>query len=116
MTTKKQITKKGLKNYTPATQSFADGFKGPKFNEGYDMYYDSNKAMSIIHKINVKDIKQVEAGLDGDWDCNSCTIYDSDGFHDYDVYEHSCWAKPIMRIEYKDGHTESFEVWRKSKQ
>jgi hypothetical protein len=105
----------GIKNYRPGSMSFSDGFLGPKGNVGYFMKLDIEKAKDIILSKNIQDIEDVVAGLDGDWEVNSQTIYDGSEFLDYDLYDHSCWAKPIMIINYKNKPSEMYEIWKKDK-
>ena len=49
--------------------------------------------------------------MDGGFSCNSTIIYDGENFFDYDAYEGSLWATPILIVEYEDGSNESFDCW-----
>lgn len=104
---------KSNKNYTPGTMSFSDGFLGPKGDVGFFMSVDNEKAKNIVSDLlkNGKKIESAVLGLDGDFSENSTTIYDGKQFHDYDAYEGSQWATPILIVNYKDGSNESFECW-----
>ena len=104
---------KSNKNYTPGTMSFADGFLGPKGDVGFFMSVDNEKARKIVSDLlkNGKEITSAELGLDGDFSENSTTIYDGKNFYDYDAYEGSQWATPILLVKYKDGSNEMFECW-----
>lgn len=103
-------------NYIPGSQSFADGFLGPKGNVGYMMYADYGKAKEIIEALLQTDRSIVDAtmGLDGDWDCNSTVIWDGE-FHEYDSHGSSIWAAPIMIVTFKDSPAEMYPVWSKTK-
>lgn len=104
---------KSKKNYTPGTMSFAEGFLGPIGDVGFFMNVDNEKALKIISNLlkSGRKIKSAELGLDGDFSENSTTIYDGSEFHDYDAYEGSQWATPILIVNYEDGSSESFECW-----
>jgi len=103
------------KNFIPGSQSFADGFLGPKGNVGFTMKFSMKKAKKIINSYNKNTINKVTAGLNGDYSENSCTIYDEHGYHNYDVYDHTVWAKPIIIIEFNDKPSEAYESWEKMK-
>lgn len=104
---------KSNKNYTPGTMSFASGFLGPRGDVGFFMNVDNEKAKQIVKELlnKGKKIESAKLGLDGDFSENSTTIYDGNQFHDYDAYEGSQWATPILIVNYKDGSNESFECW-----
>ena len=104
---------KSIKNYTPGTVSFAEGFLGPKGNVGFFMNVDNEKAKKIVSDLlkNGKEIKIAELGLDGDFYENSTIIYNEEKFYDYDAYEGSQWATPILLVTYKDDSNEMFECW-----
>ena len=99
------------KNYRPGSMSFAEGFLGPKGNVGYFMEFSIEKAKKIAEREGLQNIDKIEAGLDGDWGENSCTIYDSDGWHDYTAWHGSLWAIPIIQIEFKDKPMATFPSW-----
>ena len=104
---------KSIKNYTPGTMSFADGFLGSKGNVGFFMMVNNEKAKKIVSELlkNGKQIESAELGLDGDFSENSTTIYNGKNFYDYDAYEGSQWAIPILLIKYKNNSNEMFECW-----
>ena len=107
---------KAEKNYIPGSISFAEGFLGPSGPcKTYTMEYSHIKAQKIIEKLldEGADIVEATAGLDGDFRENSCIIYDSLGFHDYDVYSGSVWAEPIVVITFNDRPSETYSVWTK---
>lgn len=102
-------------NYVPGTQSFSAGFLGPRGDVGYKMVYNSSLAKAIIDTLIVdkREIDRVDAGLDGDWGENHCTIYDKEGFQDYGCWRDSIWAEPIIIVYFNDGPSEKFSVWEK---
>ena len=104
---------KSIKNYTPGTISFAEGFLGPKGNVGFFMNVDNEKAKQIVSELlkNGKKIKSADLGLDGDFSINSTVIYHGEKFYDYNAYEGSQWATPILIVNYEDGSNEMFECW-----
>lgn len=77
------------------------------------MNVDNEKAKQIVSELlkNKKEIKSADLGLDGDFSENSTTIYDGKKFYDYDAYEGSQWAMPILIVKYEDGSNEMFECW-----
>jgi len=100
-----------FKNETPKSISFAEGFLGSRGNVGFRMVYDSEKAIKFI-KENSDKIDYVVAGLVGDWNFNSSTIYENEEFEDYNCYDNSIWAKPSIRVFYKDGNNVTYECWK----
>ena len=104
---------KSNKNYTPGTMSFSAGFLGPRGDVGFFMNVDNEKAKKIVKELLNKGrkIKEAELGLDGDFSCNSTIIYNGENFFDYDAFEGSLWATPILIVEYEDGSNESFDCW-----
>lgn len=107
------------KNYLPSsTVSLASALFGPPYDLGFFMIFSQKKAREIIKKLLSKGRKITEAyaGLDGDWNENNCLIYDGKKFHKYDAYEGSCWATPILIINFDDGPSEAYEVWAKKAQ
>jgi hypothetical protein len=109
-------------NYKPGSISFADGFLGASAlgrqkHEEHTMVYDHKKALSILDKLDKDHIINVECGLDGDWGCNSQTIYDKKEGYDNDIWFHdaSTWATPIMIVNYDDRPSETYEVYKKLK-
>lgn len=104
-----------MKNYIPKSIGFADGFMGPRGDVGYSMILDFDKAKEIIniHLRNGRKILNADAGLDGDWTWNSQTIFDGKDFIPYTLHPDSIWAKPIMIINFEDGPSETFEIWKR---
>jgi len=102
-------------NYIPGSISFADGFMGPKGNVGFFMKYSHEKTKEIINGLLSKGrkITQASAGLDGDWVENNCTVFDGKDFIEYDVWDSSTWASPILIVDFSDGPSETHEVWTK---
>lgn len=100
-------------DYTPGTQTFGEGFSGPKGNVGFTMVFSQKKAKKIANKHKGKEIVEIVAGLDGDFSENCCTIYDGLTWRKYDCWDHSIWATPIIQVEFKDGTIETFECWEK---
>ena len=102
-------------NYRPGSMSFADGFLGPKGDVGFFMIADMDKAKEIVNELlkQGKDILDVEMGLDGDWGVNSECIWSNGKFFDYDAYNNSCWAAPIIIVNYADGSNEAYDTWKK---
>jgi len=101
------------KNYTPGSMSFVSGFMGTRGDVGFFMKADFKKAKKIINTLlkQSKEIEDVEMGLDGDWECNSMVVWENGSFEEYDCYEESQWAEPIIIVNYKDGSNESFPAW-----
>lgn len=109
-----EITVKAT-NYHPKSITFEEGFLGPKGNVGYSMVADWNKAKSIIEKLisEGRNIIGVYMGLDGDWNENSMIVYENGCFYEYDLWQDSIWAEPILIVYYEDGTTEAYSVWNK---
>lgn len=103
-------------NYTPGSMSFSDGFNGPRGNVGFTMVYDEEKAKKIINKLlsEKRNIDFAKVGLDGDWDCNSDTLYSENEFNETYFHDNSIWATPIMIVNFFDSPSECYEVWSKS--
>jgi len=101
------------KNYIPGSQRFAAGFLGPRGDVGYFMKFSMDKAKEISRNFDLNEIESIEAGLDGDFGENSCTIYENKEWKEYDVYEESIWATPIIIIKFKQSPMETFECWIK---
>jgi hypothetical protein len=101
------------KNYHPGTQSFAAGLLGPKGDVGFQMVADQEKAHQIIKTLieEGRKVDYAEMGLDGDWEVNSCAVYEDGKYKDYDSYGSSQWAPPILIIHFKDGASEMYPVW-----
>jgi len=98
------------KNYMPRSQSFADGFLGPKGDVGFVMEFDLEKAKTI----DTTDVEEIEAGLDGDFEVNSQTIFENGKWvKETYFYDHSIWATPIILVKYKNKPMEAFECWKK---
>ena len=106
-------------NYIPGSMSFAEGFLGAGGDVGFNMVADWGKAKAIITDLLTqgKNIDNVQMGLDGDWDCNSMTIWEAGVFDEYNCWHSSQWAEPIMIVNYKDKPSETYSVWyRQEKQ
>ena len=103
------------KNYTPGSMSFAEGFMGPKGDVGFMMVADWSQAKEIIEKLisQGKNIDTVEMGLDGDWSCNSMVIWENGEFTEYNCWNSSRWAEPIIIVNYKDEPSETYSVYEK---
>ena len=103
------------KNYIPSSISFAEGFMGPKGDKGFIMTADWDKAKSTIEKLisEGRNIDNVVMVLDGDWDCNSMTVWEGGEFTEYDCHNGSIWAEPIIIVNYKDAPSETYSVWEK---
>lgn len=102
------------KNYKPGTQSFADGFLGPKGDVGFSMIFSYEKAKRIVESFGSDNVAKVIAGLDGDFSENSQEIYNGKEWvekRDLDFYRNSIWATPIILVEFKDKPQEAFECW-----
>ena len=50
------MARKFKENYIPGSQSFAEGFLGPKGNVGFIMLVDEKKAKKIIEELKLEDI------------------------------------------------------------
>jgi hypothetical protein len=101
------------KNYIPDSMTFGAGFFGPRGNVGFQMKFSDLKAKEIAESLDLNDIEEIEAGLDGDFTENSCIIYNKDGWKPYNAWESSQWAKPIILIKFKNKPMEAFECWEK---
>jgi len=103
------------RNYTPGSMSWAAGFGGPRGNVGYMMNADFGKAKSIIKKLisDGRSIESADMGLDGDWAENSMTVWNGGKFFEYNRHGGSCWAEPILIVNYADGNSETYSVWTK---
>lgn len=103
------------KNYTPGSMSWEDGFCGPRGNVGFTMLADYEKAKLIVDELikSGKAIERAEMGLDGDWGENSQTIFDGANYFQYEMYDHSIWAEPILIVFYPDGSNEVYSIWNK---
>lgn len=103
------------KNYIPQSISFAEGFLGPKGNVGFLMVADYKKAEQIVNDIlsDGAEIDNVVMGLDGDFECNSSTIYKDGKFHNYEAHESSQWAEPIIIINFRDRPSEAYSCYSK---
>ncbi len=101
------------KNYVPGSISFSDGFGLNRKLGDFVKYVDGEKARYIIKKLlsEDKEIDSAELGLDGDFNCNSTTIYYDGDFFEYDAYEGSQWAEPILIVNYCDGSNEAYSCW-----
>lgn len=103
------------KNYNPGSISFADGFMGCGFRGGdVQMYADYKKAKNIVKQLIAegRNIESVEMGLDGDWQCNSMTIWEDGKFDKYDCWGDSNWAEPIIIVNFTDAPSETYAVWK----
>lgn len=102
-------------NYIPGSMSFGEGMLGPKGDVGFIMEYSDSKARAIIQQLldEGRNIVEAMAGLDGDWNINSCCVFDGKDFHEYDVHEGSQWATPILIVIFSDADSEMYEVWDK---
>ena len=114
---KKEMKKLSLgKNYVPESMSFLEGFLGPKGDVGFEMHFDYDKAKKIARHFKKEDIKEIEAGLDGDFEINSQVIYENNKWTDeIEFFDYSVWANPIILIKFKNKPTEAFECWKKQK-
>jgi len=97
-------------NYIPGSISFAEGFAGPKGDVGFRMEFSMEKAKQIAKELGENNIKEIDAGLDGDWRENSCTIFDGT-WKEYTAYKGSIWATPIIIVKFKDKPAETFECF-----
>ena len=84
--------------------SFAEGFMGPRHDDGVLHTYDHKKAVKIAKEAikSEPDIVEIRAGLDGDWNCNNDILWKGKFFVP-DFYKESCWAKPSLLFIYRDG-------------
>jgi hypothetical protein len=106
------------KNYRPGSISFAARFWGPQGDVGFFMVADQEKAHQIVKELIAtgRKVTYAEMGLDGDWNVNSCTVYEGGEYKDYDAHGSSQWAEPIMIVNFSDGSSETYSVWtRKEK-
>jgi len=101
-------------NYVPKSMSFSEGFLGPKGDVGYTMVADLEKAKKLVDTLDAS-IEDAVIGLDGDFECNSQSIFDENGNVVTDLWIHnsSCWAQPILVITYKDRPSETYECFKK---
>jgi len=107
------------KNYAPGAISFSDGILTGRVRSEIaaaagrsSMEVDAAKARKIVEGLlATRSIERAELGLDGDWDCNSCVIWDGE-FHDYDAYHGSMWATPTLIVYFHDGPNEAYECWK----
>lgn len=109
------MTKDGVKkNYIPGSVGFMPDRS--LFNHmGFMMCADWKVAKKII-KDKIKegrDIERVEMGLDGDWAYNSMVVWEDNEFTEYNCWQSSDWAPPMVIIYYKDGRSEAFPVWNR---
>src|SRR5687768_11537117 len=97
-------------NYYPGSISFSEGFLGPKGDVGFFMVADQTQAHNIIKSLIAqgRNVTSAEMGLDGDWQENSCTVYEDGEYEDYDAYDHSQWAEPILIVNFSDGPSETY--------
>jgi len=113
----KTLQKSFAGNYTPGSISFMDGLCNPGEGRRKDfmMRLDFDKAKEIIKRLKKegRKIKDAEAGLDGDWSCNSQYIYDGKKYTDYDLHSSSDWATPILLVTFYGGENEAYEIWSK---
>ena len=109
------MARKFKENYIPGSQSFAEGFLGPKGNVGFIMLVDEKKAKKIIEELKLEDrgITEATLGLNGDWQENNTVIYKDGEFKKYDAYFGSCWAKPILIVEFTDIPSRTYQCWKK---
>lgn len=99
-------------NYIPGSISFAAGFFGARGDVGFNMVADYDKAKSIIADLlsQGRNIDNVQMGLDGDWDCNSNTIWENGEYFEYTSWDSSQWAEPIIIVNFKDTPSETYPV------
>lgn len=102
-------------NYIPGSISFSAGFLGPRGNVGFQMVYDHNKAIEIIDQLKSdnRKITSKTVGLDGDFQENNSEINDA-GELEYDFWQKSTWAEPILIVNFEDAPSETYSVWRKA--
>lgn len=100
-------------NYIPSSISFTAGFFGPKSDVGFVMVADQDQAHGIIKSLiqQGRNVTDAQMGLDGDWDCNSCTVYEDGEYKDYTEWDNSMWAEPILIVNFSDGPSETYPVW-----
>ena len=100
------------KNYTPESMSFAAGFFCTRTGD-FAMFVDNEKSHKIIKQLlsQGKQIESAELGLDGDFNCNSTTVFSEGDFFNYDAHEGSLWAEPILVVNYLDGSNEVYSCW-----
>lgn len=103
---------KAKTNYIPGSISFSEGFLGPKGDVGFFMVADQEQAHQIIKSLidQGRKVTDAQMGLDGDWSCNSCTIYEDGVYSDYTEYGSSTWATPILIVNFSDGPSETYPV------
>lgn len=104
-------------NYIPGSISFAEGFLGPKFSNGYLMVLDRKKANKIIKSLLKEERNIIDAtiGLDGDWRENNELIYVDKKFHkdEFECYPCSLWATPKLIVTFTDEPSRTYEIWKK---
>jgi hypothetical protein len=112
---KPAMTEVREKNYYPGSISFASGFLGPQGDVGFFMVADVTIAHNIIKSLlsEGRRITYADMGLDGDWRENSCTVYESGEYKDYDAYGESQWAEPLMIVYFSDSPSETYSVWHR---
>ena len=100
-------------NYYPGSISFSEGFLGPKGDGGFTMVADQTQAHQIIKSLIEQGRKVTDAdmGLDGEWSCNSCSVYENGEYADYTEWGSSQWAEPILIVNFSDGPSETYPVW-----
>lgn len=105
------------KNYIPGSMGFGEGFTAGLFqtkgNVGYFMEFSDEKAKEIASLLNIEDIEEIVAGLDGDFMENNCVIYKDGKWTPYSAWHGSIWAKPIILVKFKNAPMEAFECWEK---
>ncbi len=102
-------------DYIPESMSFFEGFLGPKGDVGFFMVADWEKAKKIINQLLAqgRNIQSVRMGLDGDWLENSTVVWSDGIFYEYDCYDLSQWAEPIIVVTYTDRPSETYSCWKK---
>ena len=102
------------KNYNPGSIGFMDGLMPQFRSRGVFMAADWEKAKAIIEQLisQERNVEKVEMGLDGDWQYNSMVVWEEGEFTQYDCYEGSDWAEPIILVYYKDAPSEAYSVWK----
>jgi hypothetical protein len=101
--------------YVPETMSFSEGLLGPKGNVGYFMEADYQAAVAkVTALLETHNILKVEMGLDGDWGCNSQTIWTpTEGFQEYYTHSYSNWAPTIILVFFRGGRVKHYPVWKR---
>jgi hypothetical protein len=110
------MKKEPIKNLIPNSISFGDLDYAAMRCEGITIFMrvDEKKARKILRHLlkNGRKIQSAILGLNGDWDLNSCEIYDGKYFHPYEAYEGSRWATPTLIVNFHDGPSEAYECHR----